>query len=333
MRHEKKVAVLAGTTALLLVIWTLGLVFSPERVAARAESLKLLQGSPGDAASIEISGQDRLSFAKEGGAWYLVQGAAPTAPGAAAAAAQGVRLPADASRMTSFLEAVGGVKRLRPLARSREAWAGFQLDEAKGKRVVVKDGKGRAIADFWVGGYGPTGTEVYLRRSSSDESYAVSSGVASYLGYGRKSWLDLRVLPTFPETDVQSLAFKASIPLDGKGKAPVELQYRITREREGWKGPSGALDAVAAESLVRALIGLQGEDISASPPPSAFTPVSARIDIELGAGTSKVLEVGSAAAEGRYFLRLAGSPLVFEVSAYSLRAILKPLGELVPKKQ
>ncbi len=338
MRHEKKVAILAGATAALLAIWALGLVFSPERVAARAESLKLLQGSVADAAGIEIAGSEKLAFAREGASWSLVPdlgaaGGATAAGGAApAAAGSSVRIPADASRISSFLDAVAGVNRMRPLARSREAWAGFQLDEAKAKHVVVKDQKGRAIADFWVGGYGPTGSEVYLRRSAADDSFAVASGLASYLSYGRKNWLDLKVLPTFPETDVQSLSFRAALALDGKGKPPVSLQYRMTRDKEGWKGPQGALDAVAAESLVRALIGLQGEEVAMALPASAFSRIDARVDIELGSGTARSLEVGSASGEGRFYLRLAGSGLVYEVSAYSLRAILKPLAELAPKK-
>ena len=319
MRYERKVALLSGVLALLLAIWGAGELFSPERLAARAESKRLIAGQPGDVAALDIGIEPgKLSLVKEDDSWLLVEG--------------GAKLPAQASRVGSFLDAVSAVRRLRPVGKSKDAWKGLDLEEGKAKPVLVRDAKGRALADFAVGGYGPTGAEVFVRLAGSEASYAVDTGIASYVASDRRSWLDLRVVPgPLPESDVEAVAVRASIALDGAGKPPLVVDYALRRDKEGWSGVAGA-DPVAVSALVRSALNLEGEDIVAAPPASAFSPVSARVELSLGNGGSKVLEVGAPAGEGRFYLRLAGNPQVYAVSAYGLRNILRRPAELVARK-
>jgi hypothetical protein len=318
MRYERKVAILGGSLAALLAIWGAGAIFSPERNAARAESRKLLLGKAEDAASLEL-GSPKLSLAKEGGAWYLLEG--------------GAKLPAQESRIKSFLEALAAVKSLKPMAKTQEAWKSLELDEGKAKPVLVKDGKGKAMADFAIGGFGPTGGEVYLRLAGSEASFSAEGSFASYAASSRASWLDLRVLPgPLPESDVEALALKAGIALDGVAKPKLVLEYGLRRQPNGWAGVPGLIDPVAVSALLRSLLNLEGEDMVAAPPAGAFSPVAARIELSLGNGGSKVLEVGAQAGEGRFYIRLAGRPYVYTVSAYGLRNALKAPADLLVKK-
>ncbi|MGA2548380.1 MAG: DUF4340 domain-containing protein [Rectinemataceae bacterium] len=320
MRYEKKVIVLSSVLAVLLLIWAAGLVFSPERMAARSESAHLLAGKAGDVASISLkaSGGASIELAKSGSAWSLVDGSA--------------RLPVQAQRVASFIDELASVSRLRVVARSKDSWAGFQLDDAQAKRASLKDASGKVMADIYVGGYGPTGSEIYLRRADSDLSYSAGSGLAPYLGYGRSTWLDLRVMSGLKEDEVQSFAIKSAIALDGKGKAALSLDYALRRDGKGWKAGAAQIDADAAASLLRSIVTLQGEDYVATPPADAFARVDARIALELGSGKSKVLEVGATAGDNRFYARIAGESLVFTVSSFSLRGALKSLADLAPKK-
>jgi hypothetical protein len=320
MRYEKKVILLSSVLAALLLIWAAGLVFSPERVAARSESAHLLAGKTGDVASISLksSGGASIELAKSGSAWSLVDGSA--------------RLPAQAQRVTSFIDELASVSRLRVVARSKDSWAGFQLDEAQAKRASLKDASGKLLADLFVGGYGPTGSEIYLRRADSDISYSAESGLASYFGFGRSTWLDLRVMGGLKEDEVQSFAIKSAIALDGKGKAALFLDYSLRRDGKGWKAGAAQIDADAAASLLRSIVTLQGEDFVAAPPADAFARIDARIALELGSGKSKVLEVGASAGDNRFYARITGESLVFTVSSFSLRGALKSLADLAPKK-
>jgi hypothetical protein len=285
MRYEKKVALLGGSLACLLVLWGAGMLFSPERRAARSQSETLIAGKLEDVAAIEL-GSPRIRLAKESGAWFLVEG--------------GVKLPVQGPRVGSFLEAVAAVKRLKPAAKSKDAWKNLELDEGRAKPVLIRDGRGVTVGDFALGGYGPTGGEVYLRIAGSDAAYAAEGSFAHYVTATRNSWLDLRVIPgPVPETDVESISAKASVELDGAGKAPLSLNYSIRRSGEGWEGIAGAIDPSAVSTMLRSLLAIEGEDVLASPPASAFTPVAARIELSLGNGGSRVLEVGPTSTRSR----------------------------------
>lgn len=318
MRYEKKVAILGGCLAGLLAIWGAGMLFSPERSAARSESRMLLAGKIEDAASIEI-GVPKLSMTREGGAWFLVEASA--------------KLPVQDARIKSFLEALASVKRLRPMSKSKDAWKSLNLDEGKAKAIIVKDGKGRTMADLAVGGYGPTGGETYLRLGGSEAAYAAEGSFASYASSPRSSWLDLRILPAPPaEGDVQAIAIKSSLALDGAGKPAQKFDYSLRRQGEGWTGIAGTIDPTAVSALARSIVNLEGEDIVSAPPASAFSPVAARIELSLGNGQGKVLEIGTPAGEGRFHARLAGGAYVYAVSAYGLRNALKAPADLLAKK-
>jgi hypothetical protein len=320
MRYEKKVLLLSSVLAALLIIWTAGIVFSPERIAARSESAHLIAGKSSDIASISLKalGGASIELAKSGSAWSLLDGTA--------------RLPVQAQRVSAFLEELASISRLKLVARSKDSWSGFQLDVAQAKHALLKDASGKILADVYVGGYGPTGSEIYLRRGGADQSYSVESGLASYMDNGRSSWLDLRVLGSLKEGDVQSVAIKSSIPLDGAGKPPLSLDYNLRREGKGWKAGAAQIDAEAAASLLRSILALQGEDYIAAPPPQAFAKVNASVVLELGSGTAKALEVGSSAGDNRFYARLSGESLVFTLSSYNLKGALKSLADLAPKK-
>ena len=156
--------------------------------------------------------------------------------------------------------------------------------------------------------------------------------MASYLGYGRSTWLDLKVLGELKEGDVQSFSVKSSIALDGKGKPPLGLDYSLRREGQGWKAGAAQIDMGAASALLRSIISLQGEDYVAAPPADAFSKIDARLGLELGSGQSLAIEVGSASGTDRFYARVAGKSLVFLVSSYNLRNCLKNLSDLAQKK-
>jgi hypothetical protein len=339
MRYEKKVVVLSSVFAALLVIWALGLVFSPDRAQARSESGRLLPGKAAEVAAILIqeSGSGPIELVKSGSSWVLSDGSA--------------KFPVQTAHLSSFLDDVAAVSRLRPIAWSRGSWSNLELGDAQAKRATLKDAKGKVLADFYVGGYGPTGSEVYIRRSGSDASYSAETGIASYFTGGRSGWLDLKVMGDLRESDVQSFSVKSDIALDAKAKAHTKLDYELRRDGKGWKIANGVgaasvvgaaghagdtLDAEAASALLRTIVGLQGEDYVSAPPADAFSPILARVDLELGTGKAKVLEVGSkasgaAGSDARFYARLADGP-VFLLSSYSLSSILKSPGDLAATK-
>lgn len=333
MRYEKKVVVLSGALAALLVIWALGLVFSPDHAQAHSESGRLLSGKASDVAAVSIQepGDAPIELSKSGSSWVLADGSA--------------KFPVQAARVSSFLDDVAAVSRLRPVARSRESWTNLELGDAQAKRASLKDAKGKILADFYIGGYGPTGSEVYIRRFGSDSSYSVETGLASYFTGGRSGWLDLKVMGDLRDSDVQSFSVRSDLALGAKAKTHTKLNYELRRDGKGWKLANeagavsyagAALDAEASSALLRTIVSLQGEDYVSAPPADAFSPILASVDLELGTGKAKVLEVGSkvngaVGSDARFYARIADGP-AFLVSSYSLSSILKNPSDLSARK-
>ncbi|MBL8965897.1 MAG: DUF4340 domain-containing protein [Spirochaetaceae bacterium] len=321
IRYETKVKILSASLAGLVLLLVLGAVFSPERRLARGESGRLLSGEAKAAARIEFTGPaGSLNLEKDDkGAWKLHE-------------ADG-ELPAASARIEGFLGQLAAVARLSPLAEGKAAWESLGLEEGKGTRVRVRDSAGKTVADFVAGSYGATGKVLAVRLGEAEKVYAADGAIGSYVGAGRASWLELRVLEAAlsPE-DVQGLAMRAKLFLDGAGRPGKVFDWRAGRDQGGWTAGAQALDSLAVETLIRGILNLEGEDAHAAIPAEAFGPVALRVEIALGTGQTLVYEVGAPAAEGRYFLRRAGGGPVFEVSAYALRNLAKSLPELAAKK-
>jgi hypothetical protein len=178
------------------------------------------------------------------------------------------------------------------------------------------------MADFELGGYGPTGEEVYLRLGGTGTIYAAPASFASALGQERQAWLDLKVIqPGAKPEEISSLDLRSSLRLQGKG--PADLAWKASRKDGGWISPQASYEAVSVESILRSILNLEGQDIVALPPAQAFSKVQARLELGLEKGGKLVLEVGASAGEERYYLRSSTGSQVYLVSGYSLGNLLR----------
>jgi hypothetical protein len=321
MTFKTKVMALSASLTVLLLIYGAGILFSPERSAARLESGRLLSGKTSEVASLSLggeAGETALEFRKESSSWALLD--------------SGQELPVQDSRIEGFLSDLAAVKRLSPRSGGKANLASFGLDAGKGRRVVVKDGGGKTLADFTLGGFGPTGQDVYVRLGSREEVYAADAGFSSWLREGRGSWLNLRVFAApIKAEEVEALSMAAKLPLDGPGKAPTEASWNASRKDGGWAGSRPDMAPVLVESVLRSILNLEGQDMSALPPADAFSPVLGRIELSLGSGAKRVIEVGREAGGERLYLRAQASPYVYLVSAYSLKNVFRPAEALSGK--
>lgn len=306
MTYRSKVLALSATLTALLLIYGAGLVFSPERIAARAEKAVLLKGPVSEATSISLGS---LEFAKEGSAWVLLD--------------QGLGLPVVASRVDSLLSSLAAVTRLSPRSDSGQALDGLGLGQGQGRRVFIKSAAGKVLADFELGGYSPTGDEVYVSLGGTGKAYAAGAAFASALGQERAAWLDLRVVqPGYKPEEITSIAVKASVKLDAKVLTTADWSGK--RKDGGWASSGAKLDPVAVESVLRSILTLEGQDILAQVPASAFAKVQARIDLGTDKGGQIGLELGAAADADRFYLRSSAGGQVYLVSAWSLKNLLRP---------
>ena len=344
MRFEDKVKWLTGLLAALLVAWGLGVFFSPERVASRAETSSLLVAKPAEAADIVISSASAgapasiVHLVKNDGVWQLMDGINA--------------LPIRSGRVDALLSALAKAGRRRPVAQAKEAWQSLGLDETQATTLKISDAKGRVLLDLASGNRGPTGSDIYIRLAGSNASYLVNAEIASWLVADRASWLDLRIWKKDLASDaVQAVSVKATADLSApavgssQGKTAQSrpkmlskpIAWKFERTADGWKGENETPDSVAVESMLRAALNLEGVDLAAQAPAGAFDTIGATITLTLGNGQDRVIEVGAPAGDGRFWVRAseAGSaiPLAYQVSSWSLGSIVKDKASFAKKGQ
>lgn len=331
MSYRNKVIALSSALAVLLLVYAGGLVFAPERNAAREEAGKLLSGRTTDVASFTLggaAGAPAMEFVKNADGWALME--------------EGEALPVQTGKIDAFLAAMAGVSRLSPRSEGKGDLAGFGLGAEAGVRIIAKASSGKVLADFVLGDLGPTGNEAYVRLKGTGPVYAAASDFASYVREGRSGWLDLRVFATpIKIDDVETIRTDARLSL-GAGSAsgpsgsaaspaPIVAQWSASRKDGGWTGKDGAYDTVAVESVLRSIVNLSGQDIVAMPPADAFASPQGRIELGLGTGGARIIEVGRDAGNGNCYLRAQGSSFVYLVSAYALMNAVRPESALRKK--
>jgi len=242
--YDKRIRALVIVDIALFALIALGIVFSPKSNDSRSTKRDLLANAA-NVASIQIAGQEPVTFARAGNSWTMMQ------PDGA--------LPADGARVEAFLKAVDSVSRLEPVAKDTSSWARLGLEGESARSVTLADANGTAQSNFIVGNYAPSQGSVYIALASGPEAYIAASGMASYVLGKRASWLDLRAWTAPPAVEmVQEFSMRGAF--DGVSGVQQAIDYTVTRSGSGWVSNGMVLDNAKVEALIRAFSTLRGED-------------------------------------------------------------------------
>jgi len=167
-------------------------VFTAKR-AERTLDTDLVEIDTGRISSIYIYPQAEqgaeLLFTRKGVAWNVTK--------------DELSVPADKYSIENAIGELQNLKADRLVARSKEKWPEFNVNDSLGTRVLVKEGK-KTTLDMIIGrfnyqpppggysGYGQQyGTGItYVRKSNEDEVYAVEGFLAMSINQGFKNWRD-----------------------------------------------------------------------------------------------------------------------------------------------
>jgi len=322
MTFKLKIRALVGALAVLAILFAVSVFLSPEMALTRAVAGRLsADKTPVDAVEITLS--------KSGTSLSLLKG-----PAGWTVRDKDGEWPCDPGKPDAFLKALDSVTELVPVSASRDSLPSFGLD-AQAATVLVKGKDGKALADFQAGKDDSSGNGVYVRKSGSDGAFSASSVFKSYLVAERRMWADFRVFgAAIKEESVLSVKVKARVTLDREAKKELLDEYRLTRDAEsGWvhdRGATPKLDGTKVDSMVRALLGMKGEDFSlASPAEASLDKPAATVELALRDGSTATFLVGKEAGDGRFFVKGSTSGRVLVASRYSLESAAKNLKDLV----
>jgi hypothetical protein len=322
MTYKNKLIILSSALGVLVVLFAISIVFSPENAWKRAASGRLVQARTIDeigSAEIRTASSD-LVFTRSGKSWTVV--------------ASGATYPARKERIEAFAQALLSQSELFVVSKAKATWKNFEVGDDAANRITVKNAKGAVIGDFFVGKQAPTSGSVYVRIAGKDSVYQVGNGFSSYTANDTQYWENLRLLPEdFTERNIQSVAFKAqNLAIDDK--KTVNAVYRITRGRgETWVvegNPAFKADPVKVKTAVTRLSAFEGSEFTADPADqTGLGNPTAVISIAGDTGKGYAILVGAKKKDtGKFYVTLEGGTYVYLANPWTIEDAIQPLDSL-----
>ena len=300
MRYKTKAAFLSVLVVVLAITYILILVF--DRDKRRSDVFAWLDpGLVFMADRIEISGPaGRVALNRRNNVWFFDTG--------------NMELPVRQNRVSDLFSlltrrAIYPVRAASPAAIER-----LGLTEETAHRIRIRGGVGLPLLDLLIGTEDVLGREVYLRLSGRNQIHSGEGDFTFFTSLSPAAWYDLTLLQPFSIEMVQ----QADIVFPG------EDAFSLRRSGAGWimlGDESLLLDTIRVEAWLRLLIEAQGEDFVQETPES----ILGSINLRLGDGTTRFLELGRIYPQERWLITVAGSPFVYSLSDWSFNRIFREI--------
>jgi len=329
LSFRRKVTILGVCIALLAAAYVLGLVFSPARVGKREAESPLVEGFKrqvsDQVAEIRLtSGNGSLILVKSAEQWTL--------PG------PDRDYPASATRIDTFLGFLADVAKTRVVTDNPDSWEEFQVHAGSDRRIQLFDSSGVELLEIIIGKSSAGGGDDYLRLGSSNEVILSNRSFDYYLNVEQEFWSYLRIFPEDLEgQSVMRITVESRLQF---GAEPAEdLDYTLVLSSEQpavWKlvdRETGELDNKQVDLLAGNIADLEGTRFAiADPEQTGLSSPAARVLISTIDDRDFRLRIGSRTGEDQYYASLENGELVYEVSEWRIKGILKSVEQLLPKQ-
>jgi hypothetical protein len=327
MTFRQKAIVLSAAAGVLLVVFVLGELFSPQRLSRMGQSALMFPGFPKAAARrIELSDAGNTVTLVRAEGWSLDIG--------------GTAYPAAEAKIGYLLDGIAELQRGTLVTRNPARAADLGLADAAAVTVVVSGQKGETLCDFSAGRTGAAGSGRYLRASGSSEIFQSGESVSPYITAERRFWANLKVLPQGlrPEAVVR-VSVKSQLAL-AAGKDRRDLDYTLVLGQDSNGKPrwsfagGGPVPEDKVRQVVDALLSLEGNDFdttTGAPAHLAARP-AATITISFSDSKDLVLFVGPGVQGSQYPCAVSGGSYAYLVAEWRLGQILARRETLISQR-
>jgi len=303
MTYQKKLTVLCGIIAALVVVYILTIIFDPERRSSRSAAYSWLEpGQKDQITGITIAKPDEtVTLVRNGGKWFVSH--------------NGKDYPARDLRIEDFIAALSKRAPYPVRTSSASSHERLSLTDDKAVRVTVAAGAGFPLLNILIGQADTTGG-VYLRKQGENEVRSGEDIFTSYTRASLGSWYNLRLIPETENgkitvANVQRLTVYR--PKNGDEMVPPQV---FTRSGKTWtfNFELAKPDMDSVDAYVRDIINASGDDfvdyVTASD--SLFN--DSRIVLELGDGSIRTIRLGPPLEENSGLLAaVSGSDWVYKI--------------------
>jgi hypothetical protein len=207
-------------------------------------------------------------------------------------------------------------------SRNPENHGRLGVSEQEGRLLSVYSGGDEELSVI-IGGRTRGSRGAYVRRPGGDEVYTVQGMIVSLVNRAVDDWRERQIL-SVGRGDIAGIEYEYG-----------DTTFSLARDSAGWRlEPAGvALEETAISSVLNQLSGLRGIGFAADTVADTLTwEPAARVRV-VGPGEAAVgdLTFLKRAEDVGYYVRRAGSPVVYTLSKYSGDQILKREADLVPE--
>ena len=327
LSFQRKVLILGVCIAALTAAYVLGVVFSPARTGRREAEAPLLPGFNRQireqVAEIRIAGeQGSRTVAKRGDSWVL--------PGAER------DFPASAARIDSFLDFLADTARRRVVTDNPEAWQEFEVQPDASRRIRLLDSAGEVLSEIIVGKTAAGGGDNYVRAGNSNEVLLSDRSFDYYLNPEEKFWAHLRIFPDDLEgQSIMRITVDSTLRFEEEAEAqPLRYTLVLSSEQPAvWNVvdlPEGELDNQKVDLLASNLADLEGTEFAhgVGAEEAGLEKPAASILFSTVDGRDFRLFIGGEAGGDQYYAALEGRQLIYKISEWRVKSLLKDVGEL-----
>jgi len=312
MTFKTKAVTLISILAALIALYIIGNVFSREQRRERKESLPLVIFEKNSAASIVITGSEKINLLKSGEDWKIIIDEA--------------EYPADSQKISAFLTKLLELKEYRFVTDDPESYERFNLGD-NGNKIEIFDSKKEKLAAVFIGKSAAQSSGDYVRKEGFDTVFMTDESINFYVQRGTEYWSLLRI---FNEGEItKENVSKIEINKDMVSRFVIYKHFE--EEKSAWKIESGtnAVNEDKIFTLINTLKNIQGE---------RFINKSSIYDDQISEGYSTLsvltdqnktysLKAGIL-EDDKYYLQCSHIPFVYEISEWQYTRLFPDIEEL-----
>ena len=258
-----------------------------------------------DEIAIDQTGGNSISLKKQDGKWVI-----PSFAG----------FPADATKVTQFLDKLHDLKKGFPVATSTDAAPRFKVADSVHERRVVLSSGGKEAGKLLVG----TSPSYRLSNVRTNGNDIYSAAVSTYeIGARGEDWTDKEAL-SIPADKVASITFPDATIERKDGK------WVLDGLKEGEKAQESKVAAAAGAALRPSFDAIQGkgkDEIAKLDPPDF------KFDVKQTDGTTRTYTYKKEAAGGAYLFAASDRDYIFRVSEANASALVDAKHEKLVETQ
>ncbi|MCF7928583.1 MAG: DUF4340 domain-containing protein [Spirochaetales bacterium] len=331
MQTKKRLYISSGILAVLVLLYFLGVLFSPEAIRKRrntpvmkdvnvSAAMKIEIGKPNDA--IEII---RSSSSAD---WQVLLSGTP--------------FPAEEDRIDRLLDSLVSLRPARQVTEKAEDLADFGLAEGGMRHIALFDQEGNTVSRIRFGNPDPTGAGKYATVEGKNEVFVTDSDLTSQVERPSSYWSDLDLFPEeLNRDDVISYRLNADVSYSNEPGDDLFASFTLSKEETengaAWKAqgqPDRKLNNDRINTMVGSLTAMKGTRYVTDP--AKYEESFQEPDLELTFDTADNRTFKLSVVEGDeptiLIARVGNRESTFVVNSYAVKRACQPLSELTIKE-